>query len=241
MTIGKITNKQVFMLVLAIGALVCLMVYMLVFTKYNDQTTALKNSNAQLQTQVNEMKEYYDNMEVYRTSAAEMTAGIEEVTSDYPSDAREEDVIMMAVAMQNRVIINFDAINVEESKVLHEIPEEVVKGAVVEGMDSAIQFVERQATYSNTTTYSNLKDAIATVYDSPYRIGVNAVAYRKSSDSNNFIEGTIDITYYSVKGMGKEYTVPEMPTYFGGASDLFGRLTFKQTEEDVDMPVEQTQ
>ena len=230
MTMGKITNKQVFMLVLAVGAVACLLVYMLVFTKYNDQTTALKASNAQLEAQVNEMKEYYDNMEVYRADTAEMVASITEITADYPADAKEEDVIMMAVAMQNRAIINYDKINVDESKVIHDISEDIVKGAAVEGLEESIQFVERQATYKNVTTYSNLKSAIATVYESPYRIGVNAVSYRKSSASNNFIDGTIDITYYSVRGMGKEYTAPEMPSYFGGASDLFGPITFAMEE-----------
>lgn len=233
MTMGKITNKQVFMLVLVVGIVACLMVYMLVFTKYNDQTTALKSSNAQLETQVNEMKEYYDNMEVYRRNAAEMAAGIAEVTEDYPADAKEEDIVMMAVAMQNRAIINYDQINVDEAKVIHDISEDIVKGAAVEGLTESIQFVERQATYKNMTSYSNLKEAIATVYESPYRIGVNAVAYRKTSDTNNFIDGTIDLTYYSVRGMGKVYKAPEMPSYFGGASDLFGQLTFKQGVEET--------
>lgn len=229
MTIGKITNKQVFMLVLAVGAVVCLMVYMLVFTKYNDQTTALKNSNAELEKQVNEMKEYYDNMETYRANAAEMAANIAEITADYPADAREEDIVMMAVAMQNRTILNFDRINVDESTIIHTIPEDIVKGAGVEGLDQQIQFAGKQATYSNKTTYGNLKDAVATVFESPYRVGVNAVSFRKSGDSDNIIEGTIDLTYYSVSGMGKVYEAPEMPSYFGGATDLFGPLFFKQS------------
>lgn len=233
MKMGKITNKQVFMLVLALGALVCLLVYMLVFTKYNDQTAALKKSNAELQTQVDEMKGYYDNMEVYRKDSREMAEEITELTADYPADAREEDIIMMAVDIQNRVIVNFEKINVDETETIHSIAEDVVKGASIEGLDQPIDFMAKKATYSNETTYSNLKAAIATVYESPYRIGINAISYKKSSETDNIIDGTIDITYYSVSGMGKTYTAPEMPSYFGGASDLFGEMTFKQGAENT--------
>lgn len=227
MTMGKITNKQVFMLVLAVGLVVCLIVYMQVFSKYNEKTTALKKSNAELEQQVNELKEYYDNMAVYQARSAELIADIEERTADYPADAKEEDIIMMAVTMQDRTIINFSKINVEDKKVLHSIPEDVVKGAGIEGLEKPIEFAGKMATYSNKTNYGNLKTAVETVYDSAYRVGINTVSFRKSNDSNNIMEGTIDLTYYSVSGMGKEYEAPEMPTYFGGATDLFGPLYFK--------------
>lgn len=231
MKMGKITNKQVFMLVLAVGLVGCLIVYMQVFNKYNDKTASLKKSNAELEKQVAEMKEYYDNMEVYRALSKEMIADAEELTADYPADAREEDIVMMAVAIQNNAIVNFDKINVDETKAIHSIPEDLVKGAGVEGLDEAIQFSGKMATYSNKTTYGFFKTAVKTVFDSPYRIGVETVAFRKSSDSDNIIEGTIDLTYYSVSGMGKEYKIPEMPTYFGGAKDLFGPLYFKESVE----------
>ena len=228
MTMGKITNKQAFMLVLAVGVVVCLIVYMQVFSKYNDKTAALKKSNAELETQVNELKEYYDNMPVYQAQVAEMVANIEERTANYPADAREEDIVMMAVTMQDKTIINFSKINVDNKKVIHSIPEDVVKGAGIEGLgDEPIEFVGKMATYSNKTNYGNLKTAVEAVYDNPYRIGINTVSFRKSSDSNNIIEGTIDLTYYSVSGMGKEYEAPEMPSYFGGATDLFGPLYLK--------------
>ena len=228
MKMGKITNKQVFMLVLAVGLVGCLIVYMQVFNTYNDKTASLKKSNAELEKQVSEMKEYYDNMEVYRALSKEMIADVEELTADYPADAREEDIVMMAVAIQNNAVVNFDKINVDETKAIHSISEDLVKGAGVEGLEEAIQFSGKMATYSNKTTYGFLKTAVKTVFDSPYRIGVETVAFRKSSDSDNIIEGTIDLTYYSVSGMGKEYKAPEMPTYFGGAKDLFGPLYFKE-------------
>lgn len=229
----KITSKQVFMVVTLIGVVVCLLIYMLVFTKYNDLTTALESSNAQLQTQVDDMKQYYDNLEVYRKDSADMVAAVSEMTEDYPADAREEDVLMMAVNLQSAAVINYDKINIASPETVHTIPVETVTGAAVEGLEEQIDFMARQATYSNTITYSGLKSAIERVYASPYRIGINTISYKKDSDSNNFLKGTIDITYYSLSGMGKEYTAPEMPAYFGGGTDLFGLQHWALTEEEM--------
>lgn len=229
----NVTNKQVFTVVLLIGVVVCLLVYMLVFTSYNDKTAALKTSNAQLKVEVDEMKQYYDNMEVYIADTSQMETGISEMTEDYPGDAREEDALMMAVDIQSVATLNYDKINVDEPKTIFTIPEETVTGASVEWLEGQIDFVMRQATYSNETSYGSLKSAIEKIYQSKNRIGINSISYKKDNDSNNYMKGTIDICYYSVKGMGKDYTAPSMPSYFGGATDLFGLQHWALTEEDM--------
>lgn len=230
----KITSKEICIGVSAVGVVICLIIYLMVFTKYNDMTDALKKSNATLKTQVDDMKQYYDNMEIYRRDTAEMTVAIDEMTADYPGDAREEDVLMMAVDMQNAATINYDKINIDTSEVIYTVPQEVVSAVNSESWKEPIEFVAKQATYSNETDYLNLKNAVAKVYESPYRIGVNAVSFKKDSDDSNIIKGTIDITYYSLLGMGKEYKAPDMPEYLGGTTELFGvMVTEKDAEENT--------
>lgn len=232
----KITSKQVFTVVLLIGVVACLIVYMQVFTKFNDLTEELKTSNEQLRADVEDMKQYYDQMEVYKADTKDMINAVEKLTADYPGDAKEEDVVMMAVDMQSVATINYDQINIKSPEKIHTISEETVAGAELEGMDGEINFMMRRATYSNTTTYADMKQAVQKVYESPYRIGVDSIAYKKNGDSDNYIEGTITISYYSLRGMGKDYTAPKMPTYFGGASgnDLFGLQHWALTEEDME-------
>ena len=229
----KIDKKQVFMVIVLVGVVACLLIYMLVFTKYRDLTDELKTSNTTLRTEVEDMKQYYDNIEIYRSEKSKMLDEIPQITADYPGDAREEDAIMMAVDMQSVGIMNYDRINIAEAESIHTVPIEIVEGAAVEGLEEEIEFMLRQATYTNTTTYSSFKNAIAKVYASPYRIGVNAVAFRKAADTDNSITGTIDISYYSLRGMGKEYNLPEMPSYAVGATDLFGLQHWAITEEEM--------
>lgn len=221
----KLTSKHVFLIVLVVGALALLLVYFNVFTAYNDKTEALKKSNAELQKQVDDMKQYFDQMGVYSKQSAEMTEAMDELLKDYPGDAREEDAIMTAVAMNNVAIINFDKIAINAPEVILSIPADTVKAAAVENLEGQIDFVERKTAYKNITDYGNLKLAVEQVYKSPYRIGIGEVNYKRKAglgDPTDLVEGNITISYYSVDGLGREYVAPNMPTYPAGVTQLFG-------------------
>ena len=221
--------KEICGAVAAVGIVACFLVYILVFNKYNEMTEALEASNKTLAAEVEDLKQYYDNMEMYQQSINEMKATIAEVTKDYPGDAREEDTIVMAVNMQETAPVNFDNVNIASTEVLHSVPEDTVKALGEEDLNSQIDFRGRQATYSYTTNYYNLKSIVGLVYDDEYRVGINSISASKNSDEDNVITGTIDITYYSLTGMNKEYKKPDMPEYMSGLADLFG---IKVTEEE---------
>ena len=217
----KFEAKQICLGVVAVGVVLCFVVYLLVFQKYSEETEALEASNAELQIQVNDMKQYYDNIPTYRQDISEMQELVSKLTEDYPGDAREEDVIMMAVHMQESTIVNFDKINIDDPEVIHSIPKDVVQGLNDETLQTDIQFKNRLATYSCETDYSGLKQLVEQVYDKNYRIAVNSVAFKNDDEETNTISGTISVSYYSIAGMNKEYKIPDMPEYAAGLSDLF--------------------
>ncbi|MCM1089694.1 MAG: hypothetical protein NC092_07030 [Butyrivibrio sp.] len=233
----KVTSQQVFLIVIVVGILACLMVYLNVFQTYNEKTEALKTSNATLEQEVNELKPYYDNREVYRADAKEMIEDIDERTAEYPGNVLEEDAIMMAVDLQSVATLNYTEISIGELSEIHEIDEDIVAQAGAEKYQQPISFQARNVTYSNDTDYANLKNAIARIYESPYKAAVNSIVYKKESTSNRVIEGTIDITYYCIDGMGKDYTAPAMPEYLDGVSDLFGLLETENGSPVVNIEV----
>lgn len=220
----KLTNQQIFIVVIVAGILLCLVVYLNVFQTYNDKTNALKTSNATLEAEVNELKPYYDNREVYRADAKAMLEDIDERTADYPGNVLEEDAIMMAVDVQSVATLTYQEIAIGALEEFHGIPEDVVRQSGSEKYTEPISFKARNVTYKNDTDYVNLKNVIARVYESPYKVAVNSVVYKKQSDDNRVIEGTFDIAYYCIDGMGKDYVAPAMPEYADGVSDLFGVL-----------------
>lgn len=228
----KFGAKEICMGIVAAGVALCLVIYILVFRKYQDETDLLKASNRTLEAEVNDLKQYYDNIPVYRKNIEEMRALIDKVTADYPGDAREEDAIMMAVSMQQNAVVNFQSINIAGQKAIHSIPADVVKGLNDEKLQSPIVFNQRQATYNCQTNYGELKRVIERVYDDKYRIAINSVSLSKDADEDNNISGVITVSYYSLDGMDKEYVKPDMPTYAAGLYDVF-RATVNEDGENL--------
>lgn len=227
---NKLGAKEICAAVVVAGIALCLVIYILVFNKYKEETDILKSSNAQLQVQVDDLKQYYDNMELYRKSIATMKEVIAQVTADYPGNALEEDTIMMAVNMQNTAPVNIESINISPQNIIHSIPADVVKGLNDETLQSDINFQRRSATYNIETNYFNFKDIVGRIYDDKYRIAINSVSFSKEADENNYISGVIDISYYSLDGMNKEYKKPDMTEYMAGVEDFF-HATVEEEEE----------
>lgn len=229
----KVTNKHIFLGILAVCVIACLAVYLLVFDKYQTETETLKTSNDALQVEVDDLKKYYDEMEKNKAEIVRMTKFISDSTSDYQNRATEEDVIMMAVAMQNNATILFETINIDSVEDLLVVTEDVVATANIEGYKGDIAFTERLASYECVTIYTELKDCIDVVYDNPHRVGIESMHFKKQSEADNRIEGIITLAYYAVEGMNKPYEYPDMLEYSVGNVEEFKEL-FGKTLTDGD-------
>lgn len=213
-------NKNTFLGVTLVGLLAIVVVYVFVYLDYTQRTDELEASNAALQTEIDELQTYADNIELYRADINEMKTSIEDIVENYPADAREEDVIMLAVQIQDKNVISYNSINMEEKEGVYTVPYENVKLAEIEGMDRDLIFARKHAVYSNVTNYDNLKSCIQQVFDSHNRIGIGSIVYVKNEE-NGTLEGNIDLYFYSASGTGKEYVVPDISQYLSGTSDLF--------------------
>lgn len=216
----KISSKEVFMLVTLVGFLILAVVYVMVYLKYNNLTTQKENSNRVLQTEVNDLKVYFDKMPEYKKQMAEMKEGIGQLIKQYPGDSREEDALLMAVRMQQNGIVNFNTINIGENESTFTIPVETVTAAGLEEYSEQIDFCERLVTYNNQTDYSNLKECIRTIYEKKGSAGIQNVAYTLD-ENTGCIDGVIDVLFYSLKGMGREYVKPVIPAYESGTENPF--------------------
>ena len=86
----KNKQKSMMTMVLLAGVLITILVYMYVYTEFNKKTENLKNTNATLQTRVDELKEYYDAMEEHQEDIKKMTTEIEKKLGVFPAYVREE-------------------------------------------------------------------------------------------------------------------------------------------------------
>lgn len=213
-------NKNTFLGITLVGILMLVAVYVFVYMDYTEKTEELTASNAVLQAEIDELQEYADNMERYQSEISEMKTAIEDIVEEYPADAREEDIIMLAVQVQERNAIAYNAINMEATEGVYTVPYDNVQLAAIEGMDRDLIFARKHAVYTNITNYDNLKSCIQQIFESPNRIGISNIVYVKNEEDGT-LEGSIDLYFYSASGTGKEYVLPDIAEYLAGTSDLF--------------------
>ena len=219
-TLEKFFTKQMFMLITIVAALILLVLYSKVYKDYDEKTKQVEMQNNELEALLAELEVYHNNMEQYKEEIEAIKTNIIEIMSEYPANAKEEDVIMLAVEMQEQNEIEFDSISMMESENVYTVPQNLIMMADIEGYENDIVFTKKPSTYATKTDYANLKGNIQQIFDSPNRIAINNIVYSKN-ESTGFLEGTLDLFFYSAQGTDKEYVAPDIAEYISGTGDLF--------------------
>ena len=217
----KTSPKQLMMYVVLIGFLALIAVYFLVYKSYMDKADAIELSNVALNRRVAELKEYYDNMEMYNGEIELMQAEIRSILEPFPADVLEEDMIVLALDTMKTAAVDYSNINVGEREALRNIPVETVQAAGMEDLTQELVFVNRQGVYINSTRYQSLKDIINTINNSDNRLAISNIAYSRDEDTGE-LSGSIQVSFYSVIGTGREYVPQNLADYISGLAELFG-------------------
>lgn len=229
--IKKMFNKQTFAIVSAVGTLLVVIIYVFVYLDFSEKTQTLELSNRKLAENIKQLEEYDANKAQYEQDIEDYTNAINEIMGNYPADVREEDIIMLAVQIQQNNEIAYNNIKMEDTENVYTVSKDVVQPAGIEEFDKDIIFERKLATYSNTTDYGNLKGCIEQIFNSDNRIAINQIIYTKNKETGK-LEGNIDLKFYCAKGTQKEYTVPDIKEYISGTSDFFksGSVNVTKTE-----------
>lgn len=217
----KNKEKSTMMAVLLLSVLLIIVVYMFVYKSYADKTSNLQASNATLQARVNELKVYYDDKETYEKGIELFKTDISDKLGVFPGDAREEDALDLAITpWKNGVLVDYQQIAVDDAEEVDTIDAAVVQAAGMEEYQNAITFNKRVATYTNYTTYENLKDIVKLFNDKGERLVISTVSYQRDEDSG-VLNGNIEATFYYVTGINAPYTRPEFTDFPAGLTNLF--------------------
>ncbi|MBR6308759.1 MAG: hypothetical protein IKR39_09145 [Lachnospiraceae bacterium] len=221
--VKSLNNQKVFLYVVLLGLLGFLAFYMLVYQKLIEKTNTLHSENSRLYTQVEELKEVYDNIDGYKAMTEAMTADIKERLSVFPADVREEDALVIAVDTLNKAYVEYTTINIGGKEEVYTIPLETVTNAGLEDYQEEIAVQKRTVSYVNNTDYINLKAIVDTILEYGGKKKINNIVYSKTEEEDDgYITGTIEVTDYIAKGTGAEYKAPNIKEYEAGLYDLFG-------------------
>ncbi|MBE5874160.1 MAG: hypothetical protein E7287_07090 [Lachnospiraceae bacterium] len=215
----KVNSKQVFSYVALVGILAVALFYVMFYMKYEEKTTALIQENGLLKSRVATLKAYHKKADEYRSKVDAMQEGIGQLLEEYPANALEEDALMLAVDMEKHGNIKYSVINIGEDEQIYSIPESTVKAAGYNDLQNSLVFVEKRVTYGNDISYGSLKSCIEEIYKNKNKIAVSNIVYLR--DEEGKLTGNIDVSFYSVRGTGKEYVKPDIDKYMAGKADLF--------------------
>ncbi|MDE6129038.1 MAG: hypothetical protein K2G16_07610 [Lachnospiraceae bacterium] len=218
------TAKQAMTYVLALGFVVLLAVYFLVYKSYNDKAEALEKSNITKQQRVDELKVFYDNLSIYNAEIEQYQAQIAAWLDEFPLDVKEEDIIVLALETEKAAFVGYTNININGREALRTIPAATMQLAKMENLTQDVIFVERTVSYVNITDYFNLKKCVETINNSANKLTISNITYSKNEETGE-LEGTIEVTFYSVIGTGKEYVPQNLKEYESGLANLFGTTT----------------
>ncbi|MFT3983976.1 MAG: hypothetical protein QM697_08710 [Lachnospiraceae bacterium] len=98
MTISK---KDRALLIALAGILTAAATYWFVYTGFTDMTAALESKNAALKTRVDTLQELVNQQEELAESTLADTQEAQLIMGRFPAEVREEDLIMLAVNLQN--------------------------------------------------------------------------------------------------------------------------------------------
>ena len=222
----KITEKQILTCVVLGGLVLILVVYFLVFKAYNDKADAMVTANAALNTRVNELKKFYEDVEKNKVEIESMQNQILEWLDKFPADVKEEDIIVTALDTEKNALVAYTNINIADREALYTIPTATTLLSGIENLNQDLIFVKRITSYVNTTDYLNMKNIVRTLNESKNRLSIQNFNY-SFNEETGLLDGTIEVAFYSICGTGKEYIPQVLPDYIEGLSDLFGNTTVK--------------
>ena len=226
-------NKQVFGYIVVFAILLVVAVYFLGVKKFDDKAATTKASNEALEISINELKQYKIQEAQYKADMATMKDEIVAVLEKYPAGSLPEDVIMHAVTTQLVTDIEYSNINIGSPEAYKVISAEMVQSVGEEAFQEEISFVEQKASYANKVSYPCLKEAIQAVFDSGYKLGITSISYSaKNGEEPGILEGSIDVTFYSMRGNGKEYVAPNILPYISGSENIFGYYELYDAQEE---------
>ena len=217
----KANDTHIFILFLVLAVGLFLIVYFVPLKNTNEEISSIESSNQVLRNEISELQVYHDNRNQYEADTETLKKEVVNIVSAFPSGYRTEDYILEGIAMENvSDFFQTSAIRVSEPEVLVTIDQDTMKNADIEGFTDSIDFIKQTVDYSNELTYGSLKQALEEVFKSNYKASIESVTYTKDEEGV-VLNGVIKLSYYYVKGNGREYIPPYIEPYEAGTDNIF--------------------
>ena len=220
MTISKRDAK---LLLCLAGILIFLALYLLVYTKFEEKTEAVRAETAALTPELQELRDHKANEAAYQTGIEESRAAITELSGHYPNDVRVEDKIMFAANMERTLGLSISAASFSEPAALLEF------NGIEEREDGGYATMPLTAwstgsSLSCSMTYPALKAAVDHLYAQQSATVLDSLSVSYDAATGELF-GTMNLNQYFITGADGAYYPTQTPSFPVGTDNIFGTVT----------------
>ena len=228
----KIDDKSKFYYALIITICLVAAGYFLGYRKLETQATNYNNDNANLESRIKDLEQYYITEEQNKADTDTMIASIKSIFGEYPGDARFEDGIYEAFNLYgaSNNTMEFESIGFNAVEEVKEILQDTVVAAEIEEYTEPIYFNQFDVIYRGKVTYEGLKGMVEEISTGDYNLAIGNMSF--SVDEKGYISGSTLLSFYSVDGAGRPYNQPPVDDYKTGLSNLFGIIDVAPVSEE---------
>jgi hypothetical protein len=215
----KISKRDAMLLLVLGGLLVFLALYMLVFTPFQNKTSAVEQKIAELEPKAQELEQEYLKLADYEAGIEEGRDAVTRELQALPADVREEDMLSYLLTLESRQGIRLESVTFDEPTLLLEFPAVVPSGET--DASTTMDAYRTGAVVTAALTYPQLKSVVDYLYNSEKRTALDSVSVSYDAETGA-LNGSFSIAKYFVKWPEAVYEPEPLPSTPLGRSDLFG-------------------
>lgn len=214
----ELSPRDIQMALVAVGLVVLVAVYFLVFSKYNDKTEVIKGDIETRGTYLNELKGYYDNLDSYQKGVNESKANIEKNLARLPIGMEDDDFLLYMIDLNDSVGVKMSGINFNSPEVVSQF------STMVGGENKDVIGYRRSVSASCSLTYPQFKNYLAKIYDEKSNITyVDSVGLTYDA-KEGLLSASFNLSKFYIFYDGAEYVATESPYVALGKKNPFGTI-----------------
>jgi len=223
----KIGTKELGIIAFAGGLLALVLVVMLVYMPYKEQTEMLQSEIQTLEARKTELQGYKRDMERYDEENKLMIEDINYITDQFPADSLEEDAILFASTLEGRNSNTFiGSMGMEDPELVYAIePTSVYLSDDDKEADihRSFNLYRQKVTMAYNFSYLGMKQFVTDIVGDNRSRTIEALTLRFDPNSG-FLEGEAELNLYTLEGTDDTYTKQEIFGIPTGTNDIFGSM-----------------
>lgn len=226
----RISKRDQRLLLVLLGLAIFLFTYLTVCRAYDAKREELQSQIDSLAPRLAELRQYSSNLSSYQEEISKIEDSVDSELSKFPSDVRNEDMVMYADELQKNIGIKLNGISVAKPELMSrfDIPRESADGYKL----VPVAAMRIGADIDCSMNYSQLKSLINYIYSTKEKTALKSVNISFNAETGG-LTGTISVEKYFVSSADYSYQKTNIPSVETGVSDPFGTFSVSASGENA--------